>query len=260
MRRFGQAALIATGLCLGMTAAHAQDLTSASGSQYDFGLGIGALAKPKYPGADDYIVVPYPIFAAGRLYVPFIGQTESKTSGFYFYPSFGVNGERKPSDDKSLKGTKKVPWALDLGVGAGVRQGIFQGYGSIRQGVTGHEGQTGEFGFNLVLPASPRVEVAFGPKATWGSEDYMDTYFGVTGAEAAAGSLKKYDPSGGIISAGLNLRTTYRWTETTSLHVRANWDRLVGEAADSPIVKAGSKDQWSVGVGISRRFDFNLFR
>lgn len=252
--------MFAAGLCLGLSGAAAQDLsTAATGSQYNFGLGIGALTKPKYPGADDYIVVPYPIFAAGRLYVPFIGQTESKTSGFYIYPSFGVNGERKPSDDKSLKGTKKVPWALDLGLGAGVRHGMFQGYASIRQGVTGHDGQVGDFGFNLVVPVTNRVEVAFGPKGSWGSGEYMDTYFGVTKSEAKAGSLKAYNPDGGLVSAGLNLRTTYRVNDQTSLHLRANWDRLVDNAGDSPIVKAGSADQWSVGVGISRRFDFNLF-
>ena len=39
-----------------------------------------------------------------------------------------------------------------------------------------------------------------------------------------------------------------------------NKQRPNGEAGDSPIVKYGSADQWMVGLGISRKFEFNLFR
>ena len=36
-------------------------------------------------------------------------------------------------------------------------------------------------------------------------------------------------------------------------------DRLVGDAKDSPIVEAGSKDQYSFTLGISKRFSLDLF-
>ena len=43
------------------------------------------------------------------------------------------------------------------------------------------------------------------------------------------------------------------------LHIRGGYDRLVGDAADSPIAEAGSKDQFSIGVGVSYRFAFDVF-
>ena len=51
----------------------------------------------------------------------------------------------------------------------------------------------------------------------------------------------------------------YEFNEKTTFHLRANWDRYVGDAADSPIIKAGSEDQFSVGIGISYRFNFDVF-
>lgn len=262
MRLVRLAMILAVGLWAGATQANAQDTLSGGGMQYDLGLGGGLLYQPKYPGADDYILVPYPIVAVGRVYVPFIGQfdTTNQPQGFYFFPSFAFHGERKPSDDPSLKGTKKVPWTLELGLGAGVRNDWLRGYASVRQGINGTDGQVGNFGFDVIVPVTERIRFAAGPRASWASKSYMNTYFGVTGAEASAGSLSKYRADGGFYSAGIAATATYRMTDRTSLHLRGSWDRLINDAGDSPIVKAGSKDQWTVGVGLSHKFDFNLFR
>lgn len=255
------AILAATGLTLASGSAGAQDALVGGGPQYLLDLGIGAMSKPKYPGADKYIVVPYPIAVVSRFYLPGLGQKEASTrNGFFIAPSFGFNGERKASDDKSLKGTKKVPFAFELGAKAGVRVGALTAYASARQGLEGHSGQVGDLGLTVTMPITPNLDLTAGPRAVWGSQDYMSTYFGVTGAEAAAGPLTKYRPDGGFQSVGVTALATYALSERTHLHARGSWDRLIGEAGDSPIVKAGSKDQWTVGVGISRRLGFDLFR
>ena len=43
------------------------------------------------------------------------------------------------------------------------------------------------------------------------------------------------------------------------LHLQANYSRYIGDIADSPIVKAGSEDQFSVGFGITYRFGADLY-
>ncbi len=260
MRLACLATLFAAGLTLGISGARADDSLVGGGPQYLMDVGIGALAEPKYPGADTYIVVPYPLFAVGRFFIPGIGQRESSTSGFYLFPSFGFQGERDPNDDKSLKGTKKVPWTLELGLGAGVRGQWLRGFGSIRQGINGTDGQVGDLGLDVVLPVTPNFEVAFGPRASFASQNYMDTYFGVTANEASKGSLSKFKPDGGFMSAGLAANATYKLTERTRLRFTGTWNRFVGDADKSPIVKAGSHDQWTLGVGITYRLGFNLFR
>lgn len=228
--------------------------------QYVVNLGAGAGMVPQYPGADKYMFVPYPIIEVGRLYLPFIGQTEKKTRGIFIYPSFGLIGERKPSEDNSLEGTKKIDWAFEAGVGGGFRYDWFRAYATIRQGFNGYSGQTGEIGADLILPMGTRFEVAFGPRASWGSDGYMETYFGVTPSEAAKGILTPYKADAGFKTVGLAGQVNYWVNPKTRLQVKGSWNRLIGDAGDSPIVKYGSADQWMVGIGISRKFSFDVFR
>jgi outer membrane scaffolding protein for murein synthesis (MipA/OmpV family) len=88
----------------------------------------------------------------------------------------------------------------------------------------------------------------------------MSTYFGVTPAESAAsgGMLAPYSPGAGFQSVGVLARVEYDLTERTTFHARAGWQRLIGDAADSPIVSAA--DQFTVGAGLSHKFAFDLFR
>jgi outer membrane protein len=90
----------------------------------------------------------------------------------------------------------------------------------------------------------------------------MDTYFGVTDSEAAApgSNLSEFDASSGFRSVGIAARANYELTENTTLHLQGGWDRLVGDAADSPIAKAGSENQFNIGTGISYKFAFDIFQ
>jgi outer membrane protein len=232
--------------------------------QYVLDLGVGAILKPRYPGGDSYLVYPFPIIAVGRFYVPGIGQVVSGNKvkrGFYFYPSFSFIGERKASDSPDLTGTNTIDWALELGVGAGYRYDWLRGFVELRQGINGHTGQVADFGIDFIFNPTDRLEIFFGPRASWASDRYMNTYFSVTAAEAAApGSvLSTYDAGAGFETVGLAARASYAWTENTTLHLKGGWDRFVGDAAKSPIVKTGSENQFSIGVGVSYRFAFDIF-
>lgn len=232
--------------------------------QFVLDLGGGAIVKPKYPGAEDYLVYPFPIIAVGRFYVPSLGQVvdgDKTKRGFFVYPSFNFNGERKASDSSDLIGTRTVDWAVELGLGAGYRYDWLRGFVELRQGFNGHEGQVAEFGFDFITNPMDRLEVIFGPRASWASNDYMDTYFGVTTAEAVAsgGALAAFNADSGFKTVGLVARASYAWTDKTTFHLQGGWDHFVGDADNSPIVNAGSGDQFSIGAGISYRFAFDIF-
>lgn len=232
--------------------------------QYVVDLGVGALVKPKYEGADKMLAYPLPIISVGRFYLPGFGQVAEGGAvkrGVFFFPSFNFIGERKASDSTRLTGTNKIDWALELGVGAGFRYDWFRAFVELRQGINGHTGQVGQIGADVVFNPMERLQLSFGPRADFASGNYMDTYFGVTAAEAAApGSvLTAYDPSGGFKSLGLVGRASYAVTDTTALHLQAGWDRFIGDAKNSPIVKAGNENQFTVGVGVTYRFAFDLF-
>ena len=233
--------------------------------QYVLDIGAGVQYKPKYPGSDDYILVPLPLLAVQRLFVPGFGQVvdgEEELRSFYMFPSFDFNGKREASDARELIGTETVDWAVELGLGVGYRYDWLRGTVEVRQGINGHEGQVIELGMDVITAPADSLQLNFGPRLTWASGDYMDTYFGVTDAEASApGSrLSAYDPSSSFKTAGLEARATYALSHNTRVHVRAGWDRFIGDAADSPIVEAGSRDQFSIGGGLTYRFSFDLFR
>ena len=60
-----------------------------------------------------------------------------------------------------------------------------------------------------------------------------------------------YAARGGPLSAGLEASTEYKWRPRWRLTLSANYNRLLDDAAASPIVRqVGSADQFSVAGGI----------
>lgn len=95
---------------------------------------------------------------------------------------------------------------------------------------------------------------SFGTSATWASEDYADAFFSVTPQGAAASGLAPFEAGSGIKDVGLNVAATYALTDRWGLVATGSTSFLVGDAADSPIVDAGSSVQFFGGVALSYSF------
>lgn len=231
-------------------------------TQYVLDLGAGVMTKPRYDGSDSYLFSPMPIIAVGRFYIPGLGQVADgkKEMGVFFYPSFNFVGERKPSDDKDLRGTRKINWALEAGLGAGFQGENFRVFAEVRQGFNGHKGQVGQFGADLITRPMDRLEWSIGPRVGFASSKYMNTYFSVSAAESAASGLARFKAGGGFKSIGVETRFTYDLNDKVKLHLQGGYDRLIGDAGKSPLVgKVGSKDQFNIGTGLTYRFSFDVF-
>jgi len=232
--------------------------------QYDIEVGVGGMLQPRYAAADSYIFTPFPIISVGRFFVPGLGQVADgrKRQGVFFFPSFGFVGERSADDDRDLTGTRDVDWALELGLGAGYRTENWRAFAELRQGINGHTGQVGQLGFDGIFYPTQRLEVSVGPRAGFAFGDYMDTYFGVTASEAAAsgGTLSQFNADSGFTSLGLSARASYDINDRARFHLQGGYDRLIGDAADSPIAKVGDENQFYIGAGVSYRFSFDVFR
>src|SRR5262249_15125353 len=103
---------------------------------------------------------------------------------------------------------------------------------------------------SLWVPLSPKVFVGLGGGVTWASESFMQQRFGVTPSAAASSGLPVFD-------AGSGMRQYYVWPAVI-VRVSEKWfvgggafyQRLTGDAADSPIVtQRGDPNQWTIGVG-----------
>ncbi|MBA3324697.1 MAG: MipA/OmpV family protein [Rhodobacteraceae bacterium] len=222
-----------------------------------FTIGAGASYTPDYFGSDENSFGP-----AGTLrfdYIRLPGGIEfGSTGGVGFIEGFGPRGSaryignRKASDNSELDGLDNVDAALELGLGLGYDAAYWRAFADVRYGFIGHSSWVGEFGADAILRPNDAWVVNFGPRANWGASRFMNTYFGVSGSEADESGFDEYDASSGFYSAGLELGARYSFSEAWGVEGRANYERLINDAADSPIVEAGTQNQFGVQVMITR--------
>ena len=125
----------------------------------------------------------------------------------------------------------------------------------LRKGVSGHKGWIGTAGADLILRDRDEWLFAIGPRVTWSDDDYHDAYFSVAPADSLAAGLPAFDADGGIQAYGATASTLFQVSKNWGLLLYGKYDRLTGDAADSPIVLTyGSRDQFSFGSAITYTF------
>ena len=241
----------------------ANNTTPTPGTDIMLELGAAARVAPAFPGADNYTLYPAPIIKLRFLKLPIFGTVadSSKNVGLAVYPAFNFEGERDAADHSELKGLRTVKWAIELGAGVRYTGDFVEAYAEVRRGFNGHHGFVGELGIDAVARPSDRLKLKLGPRLSFADSEYMSTYFGVSSGEATAsgGRLSAYDAGGGFRDVGLQFGAEYAWSDRITLYGDAGYRRLVGDAADSPIVKrAGSENQFTAGLGLTYRFSWNV--
>ncbi|MFK4574434.1 outer membrane scaffolding protein for murein synthesis (MipA/OmpV family) [Bradyrhizobium ottawaense] len=103
------------------------------------------------------------------------------------------------------------------------------------------------------------MTISAGPRFTWKSTKATAPYFGVDAAQALASGLPSYNARGGAHSVGFGSQVSYRINPQWEVHAYVEYEKLLGDAADSPLVKLrGSSNQTTVGLGASYSFDFRI--
>ncbi|MGO4571013.1 MipA/OmpV family protein [Microvirga sp. 2TAF3] len=223
---------------------------------------------PSYPGADDFSVFGFPSLSFRRAGTQERFSAPDDGLSFSFLEDsavrFGVvgrfQGGRYLKDDRRLFGLEKIDWAVEPGVFVEYWPVAFlRARAELRHGVNGHRGFVADLGLDLVQTLGA-FTVSVGPRLALGDSEFMETYFGVTPFEAALnGQVTPYKPSGGVTSVGATAGVSYNWSEQWSTTAYVTYKRLVGDAADSPIVKRfGSENQ--VGLGLTVSYSFGTGR
>jgi outer membrane protein len=113
-----------------------------------------------------------------------------------------------------------------------------------------YNGWTGGLNAYVTQPVAKPLTLAGGAAFTYGSENYMDEYFGVTPADSLASGLPVHAPGSGVRDARAWAVAVLHLSQQWHLGVGAMHARLLGDAADSPLVsQEGSKNQWVYGAG-----------
>lgn len=273
MKMHARAAALAAAVTFGLvSAAAAQDpgLPESADAvvpqtQFVINLGLGVSVGPRYDGSEEYLAQPVPIIGFSRVTLPGVGQFgggPDPKRGFFVFPTFDYIGSRDSGDSRDLRGTKDVDWALAVGLGGGYRYDWWRVFAQADYGFNGYSGFRGQIGADVIAEPAPQWSLSVGPRLAWAGGDYMDTYFGVSNSEAVAsdGRLDPYSADSGLRAVAVSGLASYAVNDNVFLLFNARYDRLVGDAADSPIVKAGSENQFTFGAGVSYRFAFDVFR
>jgi outer membrane protein len=240
---------------------------SASGA-WTVTLGLGGTLQPSYGGADSSMLSPKPIISVRRAGTPerFKSLRDNPSFALIDYGRFragpvgAFKSARKASDHSELRGLNDVKFAVEIG-------GFAEYYAfdwlrvraEVRRGFNGHEGIVADFSADVIVPLNERMTFSAGPRYTLTDAKYASTYFGVSTVEALASGLPAYDAKGGSNSVGAGAQLRYRLDPQWELRGYVEYDRLLGSAADSPLVKfRGSTNQVTYGIGVAYSFDVGV--
>ncbi len=115
-----------------------------------------------------------------------------------------------------------------------------------------HDGYLVSAGARYFRPVTRPLTLSIGATVTYGSDDYMQTYFGVDSDNAARSGLSEFSASGGLRDVRFPIMAIY--SLNPSWHVTGGliYSRLLDDASDSPIVDdRGSSDQLFAGLGVA---------
>lgn len=242
-------ALAAVTLASLATGAGAQSLGEIRSLSFDGG--IGATFGPDYMGADDYGTSPWIILRNGQ-----INDATGEKQGLSILPSLDYHGKRDAGDHDDLTGMDDISAAGELGVRLNYVMGDLTGYGAVRKGLGGHHGVTGELGARFRNQPQDKLTLTTAAELRFGNGEFTDTYFGVSEGESLSSGYAPYDAGGGIYAARLSVEARYEFLPDTLLMGRFTYSRLLGDAADSPIVHERNQPTFSIGVARHLNFRF----
>jgi outer membrane scaffolding protein for murein synthesis (MipA/OmpV family) len=266
---------LATVLACAFAASHAMaydEVSSGIAANAGGFLGLGATYRPDYEGSDNYEAK---ISAFGRY---------NMESGRYISLG-GTSGSERAARLKMNILTRETPWEVGPVLqyrfkrGGDVENnkvsnmqsvpneqeaGGFVGYhaGDLFLSMTGVYDIAGEsdgtlFYFNGLyrLPVNDHFEMGIGAHTTWASNNYMETYFGVSGPNATNSGLPKYNAGSGLKDAGVGLTGHYKFTKTWGMIGNVSYTRMLNDAEDSPLVKkVGDENQYTAIVALTYNF------
>ncbi len=235
----------------------------------DWYLTVGAtiLTAPDFEGSKKYMLSATPIISLGKAGNPvrFSSRNDNISLAVVDQGDLraGVAGKflwKRDNDEDAIRGLDPIRWGGEIG-------GFFEFYpldwvrmrAEVRQGVRAHKGVVADIAVDAFHDVTPEVRISGGPRASFASSKYFDAYYGVSADEHNRTGISEYDPGGGVRSLGIGGAVTWKVSDPVTTSVFGEYSRLMGPAADSSIVRErGSRNQFTMGVSATYRFDFTM--
>ncbi|WP_027389864.1 MipA/OmpV family protein [Chrysiogenes arsenatis] len=252
-------------LCLSfLLAVCAASSAAAQESVFKAAIGGMALVAPDYEGSDDYRVRALPLI--DMTYGEHFFVHTRRGIGWRVAPdsrqwdasiALGYRFGRKESDNQALQGLGDVRGGAELVVAASYLLAPLTLSVEARHQVNDSNGGTVlelKSAYRIPCPHE-RVFSALTPSVTWANREYMASRFGITAAQSLRSGYAPFQADAGIKDVGVAWTLQYSVTPSVTLSSLISYSRLVGDAAQSPMVRLeGSADQMRGGVGVAYRF------
>lgn len=215
---------------------------SLGADEYEIGPGVRAVARYRQffveasPNGGKANLIPSDRFQAG--------------------PVIRRRGGRNDVDDPVVDRLSDVNATIEVGgFVSATLSGITLGAEVTRDVLGEHDGFVAEVGVRAPMPLSESLTLTPSLGTAIVSEGFAETYFGVDAANAARSGLSRFDADGGIAAVSAGLSARHGLSDRLAIVVSGRYARLLGDAADTPIVAVrGSADQFSGQAGLSYRF------
>ncbi|MFD3247921.1 MipA/OmpV family protein [Rahnella aquatilis] len=104
--------------------------------------------------------------------------------------------------------------------------------------------------FSIISPlySSSENTVTMALTSSWGTGNYMQTYYGVSSSQSAASGFTQYDAGSGIYAYSMNMDWTHKFNQDWSVVAATGFTQLAGDARNSPIVQRKASPNGSLKV------------
>jgi outer membrane protein len=225
---------------------------------WQISLGGGALVAPEYPGADSYKASPVPAIDITYRNTIFLnsrnglGAYAINNDRYTLGGSLFFRGGRDEDDSDRLRGMGDIDAAAQGRIFGRVAFGPVDLGATLTKDFGGSDGFTADVTLSSNFKIGERIRLTPGGFVSYGDDDFMETWFGVSGDQSSRSGLARYDAGGSIKSVGAFLRGSYQLTDNWSLASSIRLEYLTGDAADSPIVE--QRVQPSFALTVNYRF------
>lgn len=214
-----------------------------SQKDWQIDIGGGVMVTPEYEGSDEYEVMPVPDvsidYKDGLFFANIrdgIGSYPIQGKNYKVGASLGFAMGRDEGDSDDLRGMGDIDLSPTGNLIGEYSYRTLTVSGKVSQGNDDY-GTTAELALGKVHPINKRLVVMGSVGTKWASEDHMNTYFGVSNAQSVRSGYSQYDAESGFKSVGFNVGAFYSISDRWNIKFMAGGDQLLGDAADSPIVK-----------------------
>jgi len=260
--------LLASTLLLGFAPhAHAQQPQQNTFTGY---AALGVFATPEYEGSEDLQAVP--LLAARLQYNQFYIENRglglqanvSPYRAVEFGPAFSFRfGRDDDVDNDTIAQLSEIDDAFEAGGFVKVpfnnvlteRDELALNLSVLTDVSNAHDGTIVTFGPSYSYAMTPRFRLTTSASASYADDNYMETYYNITAADSGASGLNQFEAEGGIKDVSLTFVGNYAINQRWGVLGLVSYERLVGDAADSPIVDdEGTENQFRFGLAASYRF------